>query len=138
MRDNMTHYSLPMLTKTLSGHKTLWLVLALGWSAVIMVLCLVRFNELPQVKLAEADKYVHAIFHFLFTLLWFGYARTLFSRALAKVFVASVAYGGLIEILQGTLTTTRQADLKDVLANTTGALLAVILIATLQRYRRNA
>ncbi len=117
-----------MHTKTLLAHKKLWLILALCWTLVIGVLCLVSFNEFPTVGLQGADKYVHAMFHFGFTLLWFAFLRLSVSRPLLRAFLASVLYGGLIEILQSTLTTTRQADFADVLANTSGALLAVALI----------
>ncbi len=110
------------------AHKKLWLALAVGWTLVIAVLCLVSFSKLPSVKLAEADKYVHATFHCFFTLLWFMYLRNIASRPLLKVFLGSLFYGGLIEILQGAFTETRKADFQDVAANTFGALVAVMIL----------
>ncbi len=49
----------------------------------------------------------------------------------------SVTFGILIEILQGALTRNREADLNDVIANTIGTIIAVIVITTLKRGVKN-
>jgi len=113
--------------------------LALIWTFVIAVLCLVSFSDVPKVGLQDADKYVHFTFHFVFMWLWFlyfksrrnelGNAKTLF-----LAFLLSFLYGISVEIMQGLFTATRKADLFDVLANTTGALTAVIAIVVYQKY----
>ena len=125
-----------MPTKILSERK-FWLAVAILWTLLILVLCLVSFNELPSVGLKQADKYGHITFHFVFALLWFQYVKSVWRSPLLKVFLASLAYGGLIEILQGTLTETRKADLQDVAANTFGATLAVLVILLGRKYRKN-
>lgn len=125
-----------MLTKNLLAHKKLWLTLALIWTLVIAVLCLVSFKKLPTVKLTEADKYVHAAFHLVFTGLWFLYLKFQDKKPLLKAFLGSVFYGISIEIMQGLFTETRKADLKDVIANTTGALLMVMVILVWQKLRK--
>jgi VanZ family protein len=48
--------------------------------------------------------------------------------------IASIIYGSLIEIAQGVFTTTRKADILDVLANTLGSMLAVALIFVLLQF----
>lgn len=111
-------------------------MLAIGWTLVIAVLCLVSFKKLPSVKLAEADKYVHAAFHGIFTLLWFAYLRNIASKPLLKVFLGSLLYGGLIEILQGAFTATRKADFQDIAANTFGALVAVMILLFFRQKRK--
>lgn len=123
-----------MLIKILSERK-FWLACALLWTLVIAALCLVSFNKLPSVGLRQADKYVHAAFHMIFTLLWFQYLKSNISKPVLKVFLGSLLYGGLIEILQGWLTTTRKADLNDMAANTFGATLAVLIILMRRKYR---
>ena len=113
--------------------KKFYFWIAVAWTAVIAVLCLVSFKTLPSVKVADADKYVHATFHFLFTVFWYLHF-TNSTPALAKarirgrVLAFSVIYGCLIEIAQEYLTVTRSADLRDVVANFAGAILAVILL----------
>ncbi|MGL2965714.1 VanZ family protein [Flavobacterium sp. XGLA_31] len=121
-----------MLKKTLKA-------LAIGWTAVIAVLCLVKFGKLPTIPLSGADKYVHFTFHFIFTLLW-GHVLWLGqnSRSLkiiAKVVAVSLVYGILIEFLQETCTLTRHADILDVLANLSGAVMAFLVFVFLKKYK---
>lgn len=112
--------------------KNLWLAAAWLWTVCMAVLCLVRFGKLPDVGLEGADKYVHVSLHFVFVVLWHGYYNTQGRLPERKILVRalsfSILYGCLIEIAQEWLTTTRQADLKDVIANFAGAALAVILL----------
>ncbi|MCX6184609.1 MAG: VanZ family protein, partial [Flavobacterium sp.] len=49
-------------------------------------------------------------------------------KTVITVFSVSVSYGILIEFLQGAYTTTRKADIMDVLANATGAGIAIVAI----------
>lgn len=125
-----------MPIKILSGRK-FWLALAVGWTLAILIACLVSFKKFPSVGLNQADKYVHLMFHLVFTLLWFQYYRQGIKRPLLKIFIASLLYGGLIEILQSALTTTRKADLRDIAANACGATLAVLIVLLGRKYRKN-
>ena len=105
------------------------------WTAIIAVLCLISFNELPSVgiEIEDADKYVHAAFHFLFTILWYLYFRKQYHgmtnvKVLFTTLAFSIVYGILIEIAQELFTITRHADMKDVLANLSGAVLGILTI----------
>lgn len=123
-----------MIIKTLLAHKNLWLFFAALWTFTILFLCLVNSNELPSInlKIESSDKGVHFIFHFIFTLLWLAYlfAKSSFvtKSQIVKVILISVSFGCLIEIIQGSFTTTRNADIMDVLANSIGAISAGLLI----------
>ena len=126
-----------MPIKNLSAHKHFWFSLALAWTLLIAVLCLVSFKKLPSVAaLPSADKYVHSIFHFVFTLLWYLHFRRIHNAKflLVKMFLGSLFYGSLIELMQHWFTATRKADLNDIAANSFGATLAVILIVLYGRY----
>lgn len=125
-----------MHIKTLLGHKKTWLWLALCWTLLVMILCLVSFNKLPTVKLSGVDKYVHVTFHFVFTVLWFGYFKDNSKNVLLKVFVASLFYGILIEIMQQLFTQTRKADIQDVAANSLGAALAITAILCYRHFTK--
>jgi VanZ family protein len=123
-------------------HKNLRLGVAVVWTAAIAVLCLVRFDLLPDMGMQKpnSDKYVHAFLHFVFAWTWFGYFRNLMpmtakARLLLWVLVLSVCYGVLVEWAQEVFTTTRQADAMDVLANFAGASLAVLTLAFFARSR---
>lgn len=120
-----------MLIKNLSAHKYFWFSLAVAWTLLIAVLCLISFKKLPSVvSIPSADKYVHSIFHLVFTLLWYLHFRRIQNKKwlLLKMFLCSLLYGCLIELLQQWFTDTRKADLNDVAANSFGATLAVLLI----------
>lgn len=97
----------------------------MGWTLAIGVACLITLSGLPKVKVENADKAVHFAMHFGFALLWLLYLRTK-NEAKATVLIlnvllASLAYGTAIELAQQMLTTTRMADVYDVLANSLGA-----------------
>jgi len=91
---------------------------------------------MPSVGIKSADKYVHSIFHFVFTALWFLglYQNAPVKKSLLKVLSLSICYGVSIEILQGLCTSTRNADIYDVMANTTGAILAVLVLYIYSNY----
>ncbi|NMH27103.1 VanZ family protein [Flavobacterium silvaticum] len=121
-----------MPTKTLSVPKKIWLVAAWTWTIFVLVLCLISFNDLPNVTVSNVDKYVHLTFHFIFTILWFkvfdSENTTAFWPKLVKVMLLSLFFGIFIEIAQGLFTKTRQADVMDVLANFSGCLIAVMTL----------
>lgn len=117
------------------------LSLALTWSLLIGIACLITFNADVGGKLPYKDKFVHFVFYFLFTILWF---RTIdeitptqsLSKKLRNVFLFGFVYGVGIEICQGLFTKTRSADIFDVLANSIGGLTAVLLLYYFKNRKR--
>lgn len=124
----------------------LWKVLAalgLLWALFVLWGCLNETGSsgglvlrlFPFLKgFAYTDKLVHAGLHAVLASWWWWagvtYAkargwRWTAKHALAVVLLCAV-YGGVIELLQAALTTTRGAEWLDALANTTGASLAVL------------
>jgi VanZ family protein len=113
--------------------KKTYLFAALTWTFSILFFCLATFNNLPEIGIKNADKYVHFTFHFGFVLLWFLYFD--FNKKTANrfktilvLFLFSFLFGVAIEIAQKLFTTSRSADVFDVAANTTGTLTASLLI----------
>lgn len=118
--------------------KKICLGAALAWTGNIIYLCLIKASELPQITIPYIDKYVHAVFHFVFSLLWFYAFRFSFKtvhrvKLLSIVFVMSLVFGIAIELFQTYLTVTRNGDAVDVLANSTGVLLAILTIQILNK-----
>lgn len=130
-----------MLTNNSSVLKKTVFILAIGWTVLIAVLCLLKFSKLPSFGVSGVDKYVHFTFHFVFTLLWGFYywlkQNELKLQNLVQIVIISLSYGILIEILQETLTTTRHADIFDVLANLTGATVAFGLFVLIKKTKNN-
>nr|WP_249684851.1 VanZ family protein [Flavobacterium sp. CYK-55] len=91
---------------------------------------------MPGFEIENADKGVHFIFHLVFTICWylflnFGYGFRF--KILRIAFLLSLFYGIAIEFCQEYLTTYRSGDPMDVLANSVGALSAVIAMFILQK-----
>ncbi|WP_084089461.1 VanZ family protein [Flavobacterium granuli] len=113
--------------------KQIFFWLAFSWTAVVLVLCLVQLNDVPTVGIQNVDKYVHTFFHFVFTFLWFLFLKEQFKnqysgKPYVVSFLFSVFFGIAIEIAQGLFTISRKSDLFDILANVTGAALAVLVL----------
>ena len=96
----------------------------------ITVLSLVRIDSSrPSLFSFEgADKLVHCLFYFGFTVLMAFAYKGSFARALgrkAQIIVALIAmtYSGIIELLQGFFTVYRSAELGDFVANSVGVIL---------------
>jgi VanZ family protein len=93
----------------------------------------VSFGSLPGVEVPSADKYVHVIFHFIFTVLWFLHFRSKNRKVSAVVLAVlmvlfSIVFGAFLELAQKWLTISRHADVYDILANSTGAILGAFAV----------
>ena len=110
------------------------------WTLSIAFLCLAKFNDLPSFGVSGMDKYVHFTFHFVFTLLWSVYFSLVFNKIegklLSKILLASLLYGIALEFLQNEFTATRKADVYDVIANFTGALVATIVMIAFSKWQQ--
>ena len=126
-------------TNNLLVHNKIYLIFALIWTSIVTVLCLLNNNELPMPKFEKnTDKLGHMVFHFGITTLWYLYFKHKIintKKAVFQAFLFSFVYGILIEIAQGLFTTTRSADILDVAANATGALLVVGIVIVYQKKR---
>jgi VanZ family protein len=118
-------------------NKIFYLIPALLWTTIVTVLCLISCDEIPMPKMGKNfDKLGHLTFHFGITALWFLYFKKKSGKtksALVKAFLFSLFFGIAIEISQALFTTTRQADVLDVAANSFGAVLAIGFIFLFRR-----
>ena len=98
-------------------------------------------KDIPKINMQNIDKVIHTILHFVFTTLWFLFLKKKLNspnsfKPLLLAFVFSFFFGIVIELLQQFFTTTRKADVFDIVANLLGATLAVITIIFLNKYNR--
>jgi VanZ family protein len=112
---------------------------ALSWTGLIVFFCLIKSSNIPAIQITNLDKVAHSFFHFVFTSLWFLFFKEQRNsldvfKLLILSFMLSIFFGIIIEIVQALFTTTRKGDLFDVLANLSGATLAVCLILALNKY----
>jgi VanZ family protein len=103
------------------------------YTLAITWLSLVQLGKISIGEFNPTDKMLHAGAYFLLVLLWklyFVFQASDFERYKSNLlWVAALCllFGMLIEVLQGTLTSYRDPDWWDILANSTGVLLAVLL-----------
>lgn len=97
-------------------------------AAILMVLCLLPSEDLPQS--GAGDRFEHTAAWFVLTLSGYGLAP---NRRIA-IPVFALAYGLAIEWLQGVSGTGRHADPLDLVADVTGILLAMIVFFAGRRF----
>lgn len=98
------------------------------WTIIFTFMFLQGASSLPKVNINQIDKLFHAVFHCIFTSIWFLSFKIKNIDNLKKAFFFSIFYGILIEILQQLLTSTRKSDLLDILANIVGAIVGFLII----------
>jgi glycopeptide antibiotics resistance protein len=108
---------------------------ALLWAVFIAVLCGMPGKDIPHIsflELLEFDKLVHASVFFVLVLLMIkGFKKIssplfLQNHPFTLAILLSVAYGGLLEILQCLVFIDRSADILDFIANSFGCLMALV------------
>lgn len=101
--------------------------LGMAWAVFIFMLCALPGGQFQETKHEHLDKIIHVIlFGFLFVLFTIGFIKQqsntyLKSNVKLKVWLGCVAYGLLIELLQGTVFVDRSVEFADILANAIGA-----------------
>lgn len=105
-------------------------LLAIAWTLLIFILCLLPAKEIPNVDVPMADKWVHFVMFGLFAFLWLCAYPSRSISFLLLIIGISVATGWLVEFLQGSFPSLgRNRDNMDVLADAIGGLLGVLVFA---------
>ena len=106
-----------------------WVFVASTYTLFIIIGSLSNLSNVPKVSFSNADKLVHAGCYGGCLLIW--YVATLSLNTRTKLVILSLLvflFGVVMELLQVLLTTHRQADWLDILANTSGILVVFILL----------
>lgn len=119
--------------KKLLGVKLVTLIPAIVYTGIITYLSLVNLSDTSVGGWGVSDKVLHAVAYFGMALVWLvfyvlNYQPSTFLRKIIVVCLLVVAFGIIIEVLQNELTSYRELDLLDMLANTSGVILAGVLI----------
>lgn len=104
--------------------KNTFLLFAIFWTVIITFLSLATIDKMgSQIKIPNKDKIVHFVFYFLFVILWIkaNNENNGFLKKTISILFIAIVYGIVMEFCQKIFTTTRAADILDVLANTLGA-----------------
>ena len=108
--------------------------IAISIAVLIGFLSLTKVPESP-IKLSSQDKIFHAIAYFVLALSWLLSYPTSRKKNKIKYAIAfgCVFYGIIIEVLQTTLTTYRTASFLDVLANSVGVFMALLIFNSIYK-----
>ena len=113
----------------------LWAVIVLGLSTMSGQ----KVNEIPFMSIPHIDKVCHFGMYFTLTFLLlfdfsrFKYKNLAWKKIITISVIAAIAFGGAMELLQEIPNLDRSADIKDFIANSTGALCAVFFYKFLIR-----
>jgi len=101
------------------------LVVAIVITITIICLSLLKIPN-TGIKVNNIDKAYHSIAYFVLALTWL---LSFYKKPKKKyiIVISCIIFGIIIEVLQSTLTVYRTGDYKDVIANSLGVLLALLI-----------
>lgn len=109
-----------------------------AYTIALACVSLIKINDIPDYVPSITDKIFHFLTYGLLTILWYQTWLTKFrskkTTALFLAIVISISFGIIIEVLQDNITSTRIFDLKDILANILGVILAIGIITLKNRF----
>jgi len=105
-------------------NRILWLTISWLWLSVIILLSLITLPQSVEVSIPHIDKIEHAMSYFV---LMFLFGQCYIQKKTRLIYaVAFICMGIILEYLQS-LTATRQFEYADMLANSSGVLLGILL-----------
>lgn len=109
--------------------------IAVFFTISITIGSLVKSDFIVVKSISVSDKVYHLIAYFLLMLSWlyvFCKKETL-QRNVKYIILGCIIFGIIIEILQGVITSYRTASYLDIVANTIGVLLAVVIFHVFEK-----
>ena len=110
-------------------------LIAVSLTVFIAYLSLDSFSEI-KMPMDNSDKYFHSIAYFFLAVSWFFAVEKSHSIFKYKIVVAFfvLIFGIIIEVSQSSFTTYRTGDYYDIMANSFGILIAIVLFNRLLRF----
>ena len=109
-----------------------FLIIAVVYTLLITTLSLIPLGRISLGGFNPTDKMLHGVAYFILTLLWLFYYLMKKSEIrnykweFFNISALVIVFGMLIEVLQGALTSYRQPDWADILANSIGVLISFL------------
>ena len=126
--------------KNLLGPKPL-LGIAIAYTLLITAALLTPITDPPKIDIPFADKVVHLIINAGLFVVWASYvfsgktnSKTTKTYTLPLLFLCTLFYGILIEVVQGSFIPTRGADFFDVVANVCGLILGFFAVKLTKKF----
>ena len=123
--------------KSLLGPKPL-LGIAITYTLLITAALLTPITGAPKIEIPFADKIVHLTINAGLFVVWASYVfsgkTNTKTYTLPLLFVCTLLYGILIEVVQGSFIPTRGADFFDVVANVCGLILGFFAVKLTKKF----
>lgn len=123
--------------------KSLWvpkgfLILAFLYTAAITIGSLINSEDIPKLDVAISDKLIHFTAYAFLVFIWFLFLlasskHIRYIKTLIIIALFSFIYGIIIEILQGVIVFSRQADFQDIIANFAGISFSFLILVLLRK-----
>jgi len=117
-----------------------FLYIAFCLTTVITIGSLISMKNVVEPKIDFFDKIVHVGAYLILTLSWLlSYRSRSTAKSLKSHFLIAIAvfvYGIIIEVLQGTITSNRQADFYDIFANLVGITVSFLIFAVVYQKKQ--
>lgn len=98
----------------------------------MLLVSLVEIKKEVDIKVPQFDKWVHFGIYFGFTIVWFAflynYSESSVKKNRFKAAIWALIFGVIVEILQNINPNARSGDVLDVLANSIGIIVAVLIL----------
>jgi VanZ family protein len=109
--------------------------IAIFFTISITIGSLVKSDFIVVKSISVSDKTYHLIAYFLLMLSWLYVfcKKETFQKNVKYVILGCIIFGIIIEILQGVITSYRTASYLDIVANTIGVLLAVVIFHVFEK-----
>jgi VanZ family protein len=109
--------------------------IAVFFTISITIGSLVKSDFIVVKSISVSDKIYHLIAYFLLmlSLLYVFCKKETFQKNVKYVILGCIIFGIIIEILQGIITSYRTASYLDIVANTIGVLLAVVIFHVFEK-----
>ena len=115
--------------------------IAITYTLLITAALLTPITGAPKIEIPFADKMVHLIINAGLFMVWASYVfsvktntKTKKTYTLPLLFVCTLLYGILIEVIQGSFIPTRGADFFDVVANLCGLILGFFAVKLTKKF----
>ncbi|WP_395042991.1 VanZ family protein [Flavobacterium sp.] len=121
-------------------NKKTFFFIAITWTAIITYLSLASLGTIGNtIKIPYKDKMVHFVFYFLFVIFWnlSQNNKLIHKKTTIIILLIAIFYGIIMEFFQYNFTISRHADVYDVLANSFGAIMGLIILMVFKNKKTN-
>ena len=109
-------------------------MLTVLWAFFILVLCVIPGKDLPNSNIWQIDKVVHFALYLILAYLLFASAANRLHKTQLILLAISMIYGFIIECIQDFFLLDRFFDWNDVLANSVGAFIGVVVFRLVKHH----